>query len=453
MLDRIKKAGSKIGIDETVGLALLTRVVQAAGALGVVFVIARFLTGNLQGYYYTFASIIAIQIFFELGLSGIITQYAAHEYAHLTITDSFDIEGEEYHQSRLSSLLHFCVKWFGVVAFFLFFLLLAVGFYFFTSYNKTSQYVEWQSPWIVLSLATSLNLLIDPTLAFLDGVGRIKQMSKIRLIQKTVNVIVLFGLLIFNFKLYSSALASLIAVLCIYIILLKSENFKFLKNIWRKKSNWIVNYKKEIFPYQWRIALSWISGYFIFQLFNPVLFSTEGPVVAGQMGMTIQVLNGVSALSMSWIITKIPVFSSLIASKKYNELDILFNKTLKNLNLVNNALLVGFIIAVLLLGYYNAPLRLRLLPTFPLICMAFTVIINQYIFSWATYLRCHKQEPLLVQSIVSGAFVSFSTIVFGKMYGLKGIVIPYTLWVMICFIWVYTTFQKKKREWHQIDLD
>lgn len=443
-----KKAAQKIGIDGTIGLTLLTRAIQAAGTFGVVLVIAEFLSSDLQGYYYTFASIIAIQVFFELGLSSIITQFAAHEFAHVSINDSFEISGDEYHQSRLASLLHFCVKWFAIVSFILFFVLLAAGYYFFSSYNKSAQHINWQIPWAILSLATSLNLLVDPTLAFLDGVGRIHQMSKIRLVQKGANVILLFVLLMCGFELYSSAVASCVAVLLIYILLFSSVNFKVLKNIWEKKSTWVINYFDEIFPYQWRIAVSWISGYFIFQLFTPVLFATGGPVVSGQMGMTIQILSGVSALSMSWMTTKIPVFSELISVKKYDELDSLFNKTLKNLNLVNNSLMVLFVIFVLMLSYFKIPLRLRLLPIFPLLCMLSTVVINQYIFSWAIYLRCHKKEPILMQAVVSAIFLTFSTIVFGKLYGLNGIVVPYTAWAIVSLIWVYRIFSKKRKEWH-----
>ncbi|MFK2504393.1 hypothetical protein ACIXPB_19920, partial [Bacteroides fragilis] len=89
-----------------------------------------------------------------------------------------------------------------------------------------------------------------------------------------------------------------------------------------------MDYKTEIFPYQWKIALSWISGYFIFQLFNPVLFATEGAVIAGQMGMTLAALNGIQSLSLSWMTTKIPLYSGLIAQKQYRQLDIIFNRTL-----------------------------------------------------------------------------------------------------------------------------
>lgn len=444
-----KNAAQKIGIDSTIGLTLITRAIQAAGTFGVVLVIAKFLSSDLQGYYYTFASIIAIQVFFELGLSSIITQYAAHEFAHVSISDSFEISGDEQHQSRLASLLHFCVKWFAIVSIVLFFVLLAAGYYFFSSYNKSAQYVNWQMPWAILSLATSLNLFVDPTLAFLDGVGRINQMSKIRLVQKGTNVILLFVLLMCNFELYSSAVASCVAVSLIYILLFSSVNFNILKNIWVKKSTWIINYYDEIFPYQWRIAVSWISGYFIFQLFTPVLFATEGPIVSGQMGMTMQILSGISALSMSWITTKIPLFSELISVKKYEELDTLFNKTLKNLNLVNNSLLVLFVVFVLGLSYFKIPLRLRLLPIFPLLCMLLTIVFNQYIFSWAVYLRCHKKEPLLIQAVISAIVLTFTTMVFGKLYGLNGIVIPYTGWSVVSLIWIYFIFDKKRNEWHK----
>ena len=95
-----------------------------------------------------------------------------------------------------------------------------------------------------------------------------------------------------------------------------------------------VSYKTEIFPYQWKIALSWASGYFVFQLFNPVLFATSGAVVAGQMGMTLAAVNGIASFSSSWISTKVPTFSGLIALRDYVKLDRLFNITMKQLGVI-----------------------------------------------------------------------------------------------------------------------
>lgn len=448
MFSKVKEVLAKVGVDGAIALTILTRVIQAGGGVLSIAFIAKFLSPYEQGYYYTFASVLAIQVFFELGLSSIITQYTAHEFVHLKWGEDFTLTGDAVHQSRLSSLLRFCVKWFGLIAIILFFILLAVGFYFFSKYNNVLN-IEWKKPWIILCLTTSLNLFIDPILAFFDGLNEVKDMARVRLIQKGINIILLFVFFVLGFKLYSSALASLVAIIINYIQILLTKRYQFLKTIWFSKGEWRVNYFEEIFPYQWRIALSWVSGYFIFQLFNPILFATEGAIVAGQMGMTLQALNGISSISMSWISTKVPVFSQYIAKKDYQTLDNTFNTALAGLLKVNMILLVIFNVGVVFLKLEHFKFSDRFLPLLPTIILSTICFINQLVFSWATYLRCHKSEPFLVQSIVFGALVSISTVVLGKQYGLIGIVGGYGfLTLFISLIWSYFLFVNKKKLWH-----
>jgi hypothetical protein len=112
-----------------------------------------------------------------------------------------------------------------------------------------------------------------------------------------------------------SGISNVFGLLLLISIFISKKYKHLLLNIWSALDSERVSYKLDILPYHWKIALSWVSGYFIFQLFNPVLFATEGAVVAGQMGMTISVLNGIQALSMSWISTKVPLCSGLIAKQ------------------------------------------------------------------------------------------------------------------------------------------
>lgn len=444
----IEKNINRIEIDAAIAYTILSRVIQAGGGLISIFFISKYLTGNDQGYYYTFGSILAIQVFFELGLSGIITQYASYEFAHLKRESKFELTGEEIYKSRLSSLLRFCIKWFGIISIILFIILLIAGFYFFSKYNSNLD-VEWKKPWIILCLATSMNLFIDPLLAFFDGLSEVKDMARVRLIQKSCNVILLFVFFELGFKLYSSALAALAAITINYIQILFSNRIELLKSIWSYKSNWVINYYLEIFPFQWRIALSWISGYFIFQLFNPVLFATEGAVVAGQMGMTIAALGGLASISMSWITTKIPLLSTLIAKKDYKSLDSSF-KTIfissVGINILGN---LSLILIIQIARLYNLPIGSRFLPVIPFVCMGLASLINQAIFAFATYLRCHKKEPMLLQSIVMGVLVSVSTLYLGNIFGLYGISIGYFLLSLsVGLIWTIYIFITKRREWH-----
>lgn len=449
----LKKIASEVGIDKSIFFTSLARIIQAIGGIVSILFVARYLTGIEQGFYYTFGSIVAIQIFFELGLNGIITQYVAHEVSHLEWKDSKTLVGEQKYLSRLSSLLHFSVKWYSYFAFVLLVTLIIAGFVFFTKYQVSAENVMWKLPWILLAIGTSINLLIAPILAFLEGLGKVKEVAKIRLCQQCVGLIIVWGGLFLGAKLFVSGINWMVGIVLI-LFLLVCSNFKpILFNIWKTEISERVNYKKEIFPYQWKIALSWVSGYFIFQLFNPVLFATEGAVAAGQMGMTLAVLNGIQALSLSWITTKIPLFSGLIAQKQYIQLDTIFNRTLRQSVSINGAALLLMFVMIFLIRYYHIviggmDLGNRFLDYVPMILMMIPLFINQFVSSWATYLRCHKQEPFLMNSIIGGVSCCLSTVLLGQCFGVLGIAGGYCFITLCMSFWGYWIFKIKRHEWH-----
>lgn len=440
---------TKLGIDGAIFYTSLARIIAAITGVGTIFFVAQFLSGIEQGFYYTFGSVLAIQLFFELGLNGIITQYVAHEVSHLTWDSETKLSGSQPHLSRLSSLLHFAVKWYMVFAGFLFVMLLIVGFIFFSRYDKSGGSVQWIIPWILLCTSTTVAFLINPILAFLEGLGKVKQVAQIRLAQQLVTTFMIWATLIFKAKLYSSGISNILGLLIVFVLFYSGTYKNLLVYIWRTLGNERVNYRKEIFPYQWKIALSWVSGYFIYQLFNPVLFATEGAIVAGQMGMTLAALNGIFGLSFSWISTKVPLFSSLIAQIKYVELDRIFDKTLKQSIAINGLGLTIMFILIYGLRYFNVPLGDRFLPSLPLILMMIPIFLNQFVGSWATYLRCHKQEPFLINSIVGGIAVCLSTIILGKHFGVNGMTMGYCFITFgVGIVWGSYIFKTKKAEWH-----
>lgn len=453
MLNLIKKSLNKIGIDGAIGFTLLSRVIQASGGIITLIFITRCLSKVEQGYYYTFGSILAIQIFFELGLSGIITQFVAHENANLVWDGKSRFKGSLETSSRLSSLLRFTVKWFAILGVLLLFGLVIAGYFFFAKFGKDDRLVEWQIPWFILSITTSLSLMVSPILAFFEGLGMVKDVSKIRLFQQITQLFFVLLLFLLGFKLYSSPIAALISFLIVPIWILFSSKIKLLVLIWNKIDEWKVNYFVEIFPFQWKIALSWISGYFIFQLFNPVLFATEGAIIAGQMGMTLAVLNAVFSLTFSWISTKIPNFSSLIAQEKYKQLDVLFNQTLLQSLVLNILTLTLFFVVIFIFRYFDLKfggknLADRFLPLLPMFFMMIAVVLNHIVGSWATYLRCHKKEPMLIQSIVMGILCCSSTILLGNYFGIIGITSGYMVLTIGGSVWTYFIFTTNKNKWH-----
>lgn len=216
-----------------------------------------------------------------------------------------------------------------------------------------------------------MSFLVTPICAILEGLGKVKDVAKIRLITQSVMQPLLWLSLLSGAKLYSSAIVSLTTPIIILALVYK-QHFQLLKKTYIIRITNKISYKTEIFPYQWKIALSLISGYFIFQIFNPIVFVAEGVVMEGKMGMTITILAAIQSITMSWMTTKIPILSNLISLRKYRELDALFNKTLKiQLSLAGLAL-IAMLVAVYALNYFEIRIggklmSERILPYYPMI--------------------------------------------------------------------------------------
>lgn len=447
------KIADKIGLDKAVAFSSGARIVQGIGGVLTVFFLSIFLTRVEQGFYFTFGSILALQVFFELGLTGIMTQYVAHEASHLVMTKDFRYEGEHRYVSRLASLIHFCAKWYAVVAVIAFAILMIVGFVFFVRYGDGQADVSWQIPWLLVCIGTAMKLFQAPFNSIYMGLGKVKEMSEAGFYQQVVLPLSLWIGLALGWKLYIVGISYILSVV-VWVVYVNYKGLSpILKGLWAEQITERVDYLKEIFPYQWRIALSWVSGYFIFQLFNPVLFATEGAVVAGQMGMTLHALNAIQSFSFSWLNTKIPYYSKLIALKDYVALDIHFNRTLKQMTSICLFLLVLFFLVIWGLNLTQFSLggnviADRFLGYLPSLLMMIPVYLQQYVNSWATYLRCHKQEPFLVNSICSGLTSLVCIFVFGHLYGLYGVTITYFCIAVAFFPWGYWIFKTKKTEWH-----
>lgn len=171
------------------------------------------------------------------------------------------------------------------------------------------------------------------------------------------------------------------------------------------------------------------------------------------MGMTLAVLNGIQAFSMSWLNTKVPLYSKLIALKDYRQLDATFSLTLKQMSGICLVMLVVMLLGVESLRFFeirigNDLLANRFLDFVPMVLMMIPLFVNQFVASWATYLRCHKKEPFLLNSIVGGLLSCCSTIFLGKYFGVLGITGGYCFLTLAMMPWGYWLYKSNKDKWH-----
>lgn len=439
-----------LGLDRAIAFTVLARVWSSAAGIVTVLLIARFLSAAEQGYYYTFGSLVALQIVFELGFSIVILQLASHESAHLSISDDGVISGDPIAHERLASVLQKSVRWYSAMAGLMAIILIPSGFYFFSHHQHSTQPVAWRLPWCMVVLAATLTFQIDPILSFLEGCGQVANVARLRLSQAVLGGLLMWSALALHHGLFAPAMMILGQVVAGTIWLQRRRGL-LLGLFQHETTSHRIGWRTEVWPFQWRIAVSWICGYFIFQLFNPVLFAYKGPVAAGQMGMSLSIASALTSVAIAWVNTKAAPFGSMIARKDYAQLDKVFFQALRQ---SVGVCAVGSLVVWLGTVYLHAArLRFaeRMLDPLSLGILLLATIINVIVFAEAVYLRAHKVEKFLSGSILGAMLVGSSTYWLGKRYGAIGMVSGY-LAVGIVVGLGYNTFifLKYRKLWHEV---
>jgi O-antigen/teichoic acid export membrane protein len=438
----------RLGIDRAIGFTILARGWSSLAGLVTVALIARFLSPAEQGYYYTFGSLIALQIVFELGFSLVILQMASHERAHLDFCPGGVIAGDAVAHARLASVLQKTVRWYTSAAIILALFLLSAGSYFFSSHSQGAGNVSWHVPWYAASLAATFTFQLDPLLSFMEGCGFVPNVARLRLAQAVTGSTLAWLALISHRGLFAPAMIITANAGVAFFWLFRRRDL-LLSLMRYKTGEHRVHWSKEVWPFQWRIAVSWLSGYFIFQLYNPVLFAYRGAVVAGQMGMSLTLTSALLTVAISWVNTKAAPFGTMIARKEFAKLDRLFLQSVRQAVTVCLLGIAAVWILVMYLNWGHFPSAHRVLDPTALAILLAGAPINVIIFAEATYLRAHKQEKFLFNSVLGAILVGSSTYFLGRSYGALGVVIGSLLVNIFIGLPLAThVFLKYRRIWH-----
>ncbi|AXK39031.1 hypothetical protein DWG20_06030 [Crenobacter cavernae] len=388
-----------------------------------IYFISRFLSPAEQGYYYTFNSLIALQIFVELGLNYAIIQFASHEMAHLTWQDNGTVNGSPLAKRRLQSLLQFSLVWFGIATILMVLVLLPAGIIFFTNATGGEGALGNVSfAWLLLVIFAALNLLLTTVVALLEGCGHVAQVAGLRLRQAGVTGISAWLVLSMHGGLFALAASSAASAIVVFIWLWQRYS-TFLRDLLHHPTDLPpMNWRKEIWPFHWRIAVSWMSGYFITQLFNPLIFHFSGPVAAGQMGMSLQIVNAMNATALAWVTTKAPHYGQLAAKRQETDLDHAFKRDLFQSSFFLALCFISLLTLYPLLKEYFPNAINRLVPINLILLLAISGMLAHITSAEAIYLRSHKEEPFFILSVLHGITILLSSLVLIPSIGLSGAV-------------------------------
>jgi hypothetical protein len=437
-----------LGVDRAIGYSLLSQIGNFAIRPVSLYMTLRFLTKEEQGYFYTFATLLGLQVFFDLGVGVAMQQSVSHEVGKLHWTAAGMLAGDAAAKSRLASLVRLMLRWYSALAAVFTVALVAVGGYLFSRQGGT---VAWQAPWFWTVAVTVLGMLLTPAAMLITGTGKVAEWAKFGALQSVVLNVTQCLALAAGCGLFSAPLGNTLgtAALAVWLVVWWRP---FLLDLYRQpRGGPVVDWWREVWPFQWKIAISWPFGYLIYQLFTPVLFHYHGPEKAAEMGISLAAANLLTAVSMTWINTKMPLFGQLIARRDWGRLDQTFWAAFhRSCAFVVLGAAAGWGV-VAGLQAWGHPFGYRFLPAGLLALLLASAVINHVIFALAAYIRAHRQDPFVWSVIAMGCAMGLSTFFFGWAYGAAGMLVAYLALNMAFFIRCTAIFVRYRRKWHADD--
>jgi hypothetical protein len=186
-----------------------------------------------------------------------------------------------------------------------------------------------------------------------------------------------------------------------------------------------IQWKREVWPFQWRIAVSWMCSYFTVQVLIPILFALRGPLEAGQMGMALSITSYMTTLALVWTSTKSTPFGNMIARRAFEELDQLFRHALGQSLAAFAAIALAVCAGAALLPFIAPRLAARLVSPQILAVLVLAAGANCLVQGLATLLRSFKTEPFFLQSLVVASLSLVFTTLAAPRWGNAGAALSY----------------------------
>jgi hypothetical protein len=402
----------RLQLDKIVLTSAVVNAFQGLSSLLAAGWIVHFLSAVEQGYWYTFAAILALCGYAEMGIGQVIMRFTAHEWSTSEGTR------HEYSQQRLQGLFKIALIWGFGLAVIISTIALPSGL---LVLGQRHDAIEWKSPWLFAAAVGPLWLILALLNSFTEGCQKIISSNVRRAIQLVFGTGTLFFSLSLGYGLWGFGFSALASFLAGSAVLLFSQG-RFIATLsCGLLTNRAINWRDEIWPVQWRYAATWVASLFGPALITPILFSSVGPVSAGAFGFTWSLVGFISAYPLLWINARAPVFAKLTAIRHIRELNELFRSSF-----VSAFAILGIADVLVVVGYTIvlfspwAPLTERVLPLPSLIILLVAQLIAALIQALSTYVRSGKVEPFVKAAWLSAGTYAITTPVGVSLAGSTG---------------------------------
>ena len=366
-------------------LALLTRGTQGLVLLAAAICVVWRLNAVEQGVFFVYISLGALLQLSDFGLA----------YASLQTASHLAVPGGEGSFARFRQKAHrlnFAIMLGAVV------LVGALGGLILSSrLNAEHPGMHWAASWAAFIFAVFLTQLVSLELALIEG-GRSPPLAwSIRFFQELVSGVVLIGVLIGGAGLWSLAAywATRFGFTALWLSVARSAFHQPYG-----PADTTFNWRKEVWPFQWKIGLSILCGFLIFQAFNPIVLVEQGPVIAGQFGMSLALMNMLIVVTTAWPLSQAARYGGLIQREQFGELRRVFWPMCIASSLISGLAALALFLALTWTTEHKLQYVDRFADTVTTGILLATAVVHHITHCFSVVLRAERRDPTLPFTVI-----------------------------------------------------
>ncbi|WP_407731295.1 O81 family O-antigen flippase [Pseudocitrobacter faecalis] len=386
-------------------------------------VLAKKMTSEELGFYYTFFSLTAMTQLLEVGMTGVLRQYYSHSH------DKKDCK------QKLSNYFIFSIYWYLALSFLFFIIGTVVPFIMYKDYQGD---IQWKNSWFLLLSVSCITLLLLPINAMLDGTQRQKLLIKANIISQLSVAVSLWFFIYAGCKLYALGLSQFMGIFAFLISIFVLNKFSWRLLELNYKSFHFNSVLVELWPLLKKTSIVWFLGYFYWNGFNILSFKYLGAEVAGLIGISIALMRAGQNISISVLNSQMTLYANSIAKGLVDESKRTFRKYFV---FSFSMLLCGYGIFYLL--YYIFPsffLFKKILPFNQLIFISIFFIFTFLISGFEAFTRCFKVEKFIFTQLMNSILTPF-LFWLGIVFKLKYFLLPI---ISVAIVMLMTIYISKK---------
>lgn len=361
---------------------IAARLINAGGGLLCLIIVAATYESVEIGRIYTVLSLVGAATLFELGLSTLVLQ----RNSQITRDRNWDSDNPVNNHDLITPTFGHYLALVGVQACLLLMVLLPIGLWVILGVFK-EPLGGGVLAWILACMAMALGLPTALLLNTLEGLGEIEAVAKVRVVQSLASLTGLslsllggIGYPSVTIQLACSVVAGWVAIWAVHA--------RFVVTLFRKIQMHLLPGRIALdWPLQWRLILSFLSGYFSNQAWVVAITLTGAVVLAGHVAMTLQVLAAAVGFALTPIAARLATLSALAHRGGHQAYTLLAARQRNHAAIIFLIVTSGVIVSYLLSSIYLPQIQSKLLTPGPLfliaasaplvLCLAGTTIFNQ----------------------------------------------------------------------------